>query len=145
MTKETLEAETPKPIQDWENRQVNGAALAGKSVHDDRVAKVAELRKRQEAYQASLPKKPLEALEEIKRTLKDPRELSEPQYAVRAALEIIHQLATHDALDDSDQMKEAIYWLTGEGLHGLRLLEDGTRRATNIAHQFHPAHTPFEA
>ena len=80
---------------------------------------------------ASLPKDPLEALAEINRTIKDTREMSEPQYAARAALEIIHQLATHGALDDSDQMKDAIYWLAGQGLDGLKIIEDGTRRATN--------------
>ena len=141
MTENTQKAEAPTPIQDWENREVKGEGMACKSVYDDHVAKVAELRERQEAYEASLPKDPLEALAEINRTLKDTRELSEPQYAARAALEIIHQLATHDALDDSDQMKDAIYWLAGQGLDGLKIIDDGARRATNIAQKFHPMHT----
>lgn len=103
-----------RPIQEWENDQVHGEAIACKKVYDVHLAKVTELRQRQEAYETSLPKDPIEAMAEINRTLKDTREFAEPQYAARAALEIIHQLATHGALEDSTQLKEAIYWLAGQ-------------------------------
>lgn len=145
MTDNAQKTKSPTPIHDWENRQVKGEGMACKKVYDDHVAKVAELRERQEAYEASLPKDPLEALADINLTLKDTSDIGEPQYAARAALEIIHQLATHGALDDSDQMKDAIYWLASQGLDGLRIIEDGTRRATNIARQFHPLHTVYRA
>ncbi|MBB06341.1 MAG: hypothetical protein CML03_12660 [Pseudooceanicola sp.] len=147
MTNDTadLANEEPRPIQDWENLQVKGDGMACKEVYDDHVARVAELRQRQEAYEASLPKEPLEALAEINHTLHDMRDASEPQYAARAALEIIHQLADHGALDDSDQMKDAIYWLSGQGLEALTLIEDGARKAVNIAHQFHPMHKVYRA
>ena len=145
MTDNIQKTEASKPIQDWENREVKGEGMACKTVYDSHVAKVAELRQRQEAYEASLPKDPLEALAEINRTLKDTREMSEPQYAARAALEIIHQLATYGALDDSDQMNEAVYWLSCQGLDGLTLIEDSARKAMNIAHQFHPMHEACRA
>ena len=134
-----------RPIQEWENDQVHGEAIACKKVYDVHLAKVTELRQRQEAYETSLPKDPIEAMAEINRTLKDTREFAEPQYAARAALEIIHQLATNGALEDSTQLKEAIYWLAGQGLDGLKIIEDGTSRARNIAQQFHPRHTVYRA
>ena len=133
------------PIQDWENRDVKGEALAAKELYDDHVAKVMKLRNRQEAYEASLPKEPLEALSEIRRTLADIDDLSSSEYAPRAALEIIHQLVTHGALDDSDQMREAVYWLVGQGLDGIGVIEGTTRRARNIARQFGPMHRPYQA
>ncbi len=145
MTENTQKTEAPTPIQDWENRQVKGEGMACKKVHDDHVAKVAELRQRQEAYEASLPKDPLEALAEVNRALKDMRETSEPQYAARAVLEIIHQLAIHGALDDSAHMEDAICWLTNQGLNGLKIIEDGTHRATDIARQFSPMHIVYRA
>lgn len=137
--------EAPRPIQDWENDEVKGEGMACKKIHDRHVAKVAELRERQEAYEASLPKDPLEALEEISRTLMDMGDIDGPSYAPRAALEILHQLSTHGALDESEQMKHAIFWLVGRGLEGLGANEDAARRAKNIAHQFHPSHIPYKA
>lgn len=145
MTKNTQKIEAPRPVADWENRAVNGAARACKRIHESEVAKVAELRQRQEEYEASLPKEPLDALSEINRCLHDTRDISAPEYAVRAALEIIHQLATHDALDESAEMKYAIHWLSGQAIQALTSIEGGTRRARNIAHQFHSMHETFRA
>ena len=67
------------------------------------------------------------------------------QYAVRASLEIIHQLVAHDAIDDSPQLKDALYWLAGKGLSGVDAIESGTRRVRDIAARFHPAHKPYKA
>ena len=56
-------------VQDWENRQVKGAAMACKKVYEDEQEKINELRARQEAYEKSLPTDPVEGLELISRTL----------------------------------------------------------------------------
>ncbi len=145
MTANTQKTEAPRPIQDWENREVKDQALIGKDLLEARIARTTELRQRQEAYDASLPKDPIEALDEINMKLKELYDLSRPEYATRAALEIIHQLATHHALDDSEALSDALFWLTNEALDGLKIIEDKTRRAANIASQFHPSHKPFEA
>ncbi|WP_138058676.1 hypothetical protein [Sulfitobacter geojensis] len=134
-----------RPIQDWENREVDGKGLACKRVYDKHVAEVAELRQRQEAYEASLPKEPLEALSEINHAMKDPREIESPQYAARAALTILQELSMKGGLDNSDQINEAVYWLSCRGLEGLALIEEGTRKAMAIAHQFHPMHEKYQA
>ena len=133
------------PIQDWENRHVKGDALACKRVFEAHLAEVAELRQRQEQYEESLPKKPRKALAEIHRTLLDQRDISEPGYAPRAALELIYQLVAHNALDDSDQMRDAVYWLAIQGLDGLKKIETATARAQHIARQVHPMYEPYKA
>ncbi|MEM7720743.1 MAG: hypothetical protein AAF376_00065 [Pseudomonadota bacterium] len=146
MTVQTAAIEDkPKRVEDWENREVKGEALAHKRVLETRAEKAARLRQRQEAYYASLPKEPLEALADIHRSLMDMRELAEPQYGPRAALEIMYQLATHNAFDESHQLKEALYWLAIQGLDGLKLVEDAQQRASDIAAQFHPAYEPYRA
>lgn len=145
MTKDISENNAPHPVQSWENRQVKGEALSSKCVHEQHVAKVAELRSRQEAYEASLPKEPGEALSEISRVLTGLDDSSEPQYAARAALEIIHQLTSFNALDDSEEMNDAIRWLSIQGLDGLKAIETASKRASDIAHQFHPRRTAFQA
>lgn len=145
MTETNKELEAPTPVHDWENNQVEGKALVCKKIYDQHVERTAALRERQEAYEASLPKDPIEALQEIDRALLDIRCTSQPAYAARAALEIIYQLATHGALDDSEPLRESVYWLAGQGLNGLKATEDTTRRARNIAHQFHSRHQAFQA
>ncbi|MEM9212634.1 MAG: hypothetical protein AAGA63_14220, partial [Pseudomonadota bacterium] len=77
MTNDTANTETtpktaaPMPVDDSENREVRGDGLVCKKNFDRHVATVARLRKRQQAYEESLPKDPVEALEEIRRALKD--------------------------------------------------------------------------
>lgn len=106
---------------------------------------VEKLRAKQEAYVASLPKEPVEALSEINRALKDPRENDSPQSAARSALTIIQELSTSGALDGGHQINEAIYWLTVQGLDGLKVTERGTLRAMSIAGQFEPRYEPYKA
>lgn len=135
----------PERVASWENRAVKGEALCVKTIHDDHASKVADLRKRQEAYEAGLPKDPVEALREVQKTLLDMSDLSEPEYAPRAVLEIIYQLTIHGALDGSAEIKDALYWLTSQGLEGLQAVENATERARDIAAQFSEHHRPFEA
>lgn len=144
-TENTPNTAAPMPVDGEENREVDGHGLVCKKNFDRHVATVARLRKRQQAYEESLPKDPVEALEEIRRALKDGSAMSEPEYAARAALEIIRQLALHEALDGSDQMCDALAWLADQGLDALKALEDGTSRAHDIARRFHKAYVPFEA
>lgn len=145
MTENTQKTAAPRPVDAEENREVDGHGLVCKKNFERHVATVAKLRARQEAYEESLPKDPVEALEEIRRALKDGSAMSEPEYAARAALEIIHQLTLHKALDGSDQMCDALAWLTDKGLDALKALEDGTSRAHDISRRFHKAYIPFEA
>lgn len=145
MTNEIQNTVSPQPIQDWENREVHGEGMACKTVHDDHVSKVAELRQRQEAYEASLPKDQAKALTEINKVLCDSGDLDSPEYAARAALTIINELAAKGGMDDSPQMNNAVYWLSEKGLDGLQLIETGVKRSKDIAHQFHPAHDKYRA
>ena len=73
------------------------------------------------------------------------RDITEPQYAVRAALTIIQELSMKGGLDENEQMNEAVFWLTSQGLEGLCAIEKSTRRAKAIARQFHPMHEPYQA
>lgn len=136
---------TPQPIQEWENENVKGEALSRKRFHEEHLAEVNELRQRQEAYIASLPKNPSEALTEIHSTLLDPREIGEQHYAPRAALEIIHQLALKNGLEDDEGIRDAIYWLTSQALNGLNAIDAATQQAQEIAGQFHPRYEPYKA
>ncbi len=145
MTENTQKKQSPTPIQDWENRDVDGKVKVYKKAYDAHVAKVAELRERQMTYEASLPKDPTEALIEIHRIGKDMRDFAEPEYAVRASLEILMQLASNGGLQDIEYLKDTVYWLLSQALDGLSLIEDSTDRVHDIARQFHPAHRPFEA
>ena len=60
---------TPSPVTDWENRSVNGDAKAAPGVLASHVAKVKELRAKDEAWWASLPAEPRDAIKAIKDTL----------------------------------------------------------------------------
>lgn len=145
MTQNNQPAESPRPVEDWENRLVNGEGLSCKPVHDGHAARVARLRERQEAYEANLPKEPIEALNQITRTLNDCRETVSPHYAARAAIVIVRELALKGGLDDSDQINSAVLWLTSQGMDALDLIEDEVRRTRDIAQQFHPGHMPHRA
>lgn len=145
MTENTQKAEAPRPIQDWENRRVKGEALFYKEGYNNHLERVSKLRERQEAYEASLPTDPIEAMSQINSRLSDIGDISGPEYAVRAALEIIHQLTTDRTLDDSDELKDAIFWLTRQGLNGLASIEESTQHVRAIARQFHPLNQPFRA
>lgn len=134
-----------RPIEDWENRAVKGHALMAASLFADHMAKVAELRGQQEAYEASLPKEPLDALADINRTIKDVTDLDSPEYAARAALEIVNQLATYAALDNSDNLKDALFWLSDRGLKGMDGIEAAAARVRQTAYQFSPFHREFRA
>lgn len=58
---------------------------------------------------------------------------------------IINDLALRRALDDGQDMNDAIFWLTYQAIQGLRLLEAGIERTHDIAGQFHDTHRPFRA
>ena len=98
-------------MKDWECHKVNGKALCAKSIYDDNLAEVSVLCERQEADMASLLKDPVEALNAIRETLIDLREIDsdEGAFAPRAALEILNQLTANDAMDDSPQMNHALF------------------------------------
>jgi len=135
----------PRPVTDYENDQVRGAATLPRSIFYAEQARLDQLRQRQEAYTASLPKDPVTALADVYSTLPELGEYAEPHYAARAALDIIHQLATHGALDDSLEIKQSVYWLTTQGLNAMRKIESANKRAKDIARQFHPHIEPFRA
>ncbi len=141
----TNTTQAPRPVQDWENEDVQREALAGKRVYDAHLAEVTKLRQRQEAYEASLPKDAVEAMDDIRESLKDLRDIDTPQYAPRAALTIVQELVLNGDLDGRGDIRNAVYWLSARGLDGLDLIESGSRRALDIASQFHPAHRAYEA
>ncbi|WP_299739052.1 hypothetical protein [uncultured Roseobacter sp.] len=132
-------------VQDWENRAVKGAALACKSIYEDNKKEAEKLRARQEAYKKSLPTDPIEGMSEINRALKDTQEVDSLHYAPRAALEIIRELSMKGSLDGSQQMSDAVFWLTTQAIDGLTAIEEGARRSRDIAYSFHPMHQPYEA
>lgn len=143
MTEQNIEA--PRPVSDWENYEVKGGALSCKDVYLKHLVEVDDLRQRQKAYVDSLPKDPTGALLEIHRTINDAGDIGADDYAPRAALEIIRSLATHNALDDSQHMRDAIIWLAEQGQGGLSSREASSQRAKDIALQFFPNHKPFRA
>ncbi|MCE8005997.1 hypothetical protein [Aestuariivita sp.] len=146
MTKERARANSePRPVQYWENRRTKGQALAHNRVFETHLAEVTALRQQQERYEQSLPKKPRKALADIYQTLEDTKDILEPSCAPRAAMELICQLAMHNALADGDQMSDAVYWLAIRSLEGLDKLEDAITRARDISRQFHPLHEPYQA
>lgn len=104
-----------------------------------------ELRQRQEACGASLPKEPQEALLEIERTIKYGEETDSTEYAARAALTIISEMTMRRGLDDSNEMNDAIYWLTRRGLEGLELIENSAIKVEEIARQFCQERQAFKA
>lgn len=142
---DTPKTEASTSVTDWENRDVKGAALCCKLIHEQEQDKIKALREQQAAYVANLPKEPLDALNEINRVLADPRDLCEPEYGARAALTIINRLATGYALNDDVSLSEAIHWLSGIGLDSMDALQAGNQRSRAIAGQFSEHHQPFEA
>ncbi|WP_306111573.1 MULTISPECIES: hypothetical protein [unclassified Roseovarius] len=134
-----------RPVKDWENKEVKGDALAHKRIFEQHKNEVAELRQRQEQYEKDLPKEPKEALRDIHRTLMDTRDIAEPYYAPRAALELISLIASSSTLSDGDDARHALYWLANQGLNGLDLIDAATARSRHIAYQFEERHEPFKA
>ncbi len=136
---DTPKNEAPKRVSVYENSEVRGAALTCKFVHDNEQEKIKTLRERNAAYYASLPKNEKEAFRDILKNLCDPRDVGEPEYGARAALTIIHRLATNEILSEDTDLCQAIYWLTMEGLDALGVIEDGNVRSRDIADHFvHP-------
>lgn len=132
-------------VQDWENRAVKGAAFACKSVYEGNKQEAEELRARQEAYHKSLPTDPDEALQHINKVLNKTQDEDSMYYAPRAALEIIRELSMKGSLDGSQQIGDAVFWLTTQALDSLTSIEDGILKSCDIAQKFHPRHQPYEA
>lgn len=132
-------------VEDWENRDVDGAAFAAKCIYEGNKSRSEKLRAQQEAYERSLPSDPEEALGEINKALKETRDVDGEHYAPRAALEIIRELSMKGSLDDSQEIADAVFWLTTQALEGLTSIEGGIRKSRDIAHRFHPMHKPYEA
>lgn len=123
---------TPLRVTDWENDASQGMALASKTISDDHIENVTRLRDRQAAYLASLQMEPGDVSSAVLKSLLCPADVGEPHYAARAALEIIHQLTTHSALDDSPQMKDALYWLSIQGLDAMASIENSIQVSIDI-------------
>ncbi|MFD1341447.1 hypothetical protein [Litorisediminicola beolgyonensis] len=138
-------AEAPRPVSEWENNNVSGQACTCKRVHEKHVEEVKALRQRQEAYEASLPKEPLEALRAISAKMVVFEDQDDSSEAIRAALTLINELATHRIDLDYPDMHQALYWLTSEALTGFKEIERSNREAYKIARQFSPSHEPFRA
>ena len=136
--------EDARPIQDWENRQVDGKGRACKRVYDDHVAKVSELRQRQEAYEASLPKDRQAALEAIsKLSIRDLRDVYENDCAARLAFVIIYELA--DKIEEDVDITDALKWLSRLGRDAVDRLDADMQKVHNIAHQFHDMREVYRA
>lgn len=134
-----------RPVTEYENDSVQGAALAAKKIFDEEQEKVAKLRKQHQDYKESLPKDPIQALKEISRTLPHMNESLSDQYALKAALILVNELALRRDLDNCQDLNDAIFWLTSQGINALRMLEESNARAHDIAGQFHDTHRPFRA
>ncbi|SFB82092.1 hypothetical protein [Tropicimonas isoalkanivorans] len=138
--------EAPRPVADWENREVRGDVIVTKSLYDHRAAKVAKLRQRQEAYEASLPKKKGAALREIADLMGGlVGDLDEEAYAVHATLELLGAMASGEVFTDGAVDTDVLYWLVSRAREGLADIERKTRRAKDIAAQFSPLHQPYKA
>lgn len=60
---------TLRPVTDHENREARGLARCAASIFESEQAKVAELRARQAAYEASLPREPADRIKAARRLL----------------------------------------------------------------------------
>lgn len=98
-----------------------------------------------QAYERSLPDDPIAALSEINRALVETRDAGSPHYAPHAAIEIIRELSIKGSLDGSQQMSDAVFWLTTQALDGLTSIDSSILKSRDIAHKFHPTHQPYEA
>ena len=145
MTDQAKAEEKIQRVKGWENDSCDGKVYQYKGGYDEHRSRVERLRQQHEAYLKSLPTDPDAALYEIAGCLEDPGGIGEAAYGARAALEIIHQLAAHDAFDDSGALKNALYWLTMKGLEGLEVSENGAHRALDIARQFSPGRNDYRA
>ena len=134
-----------RPVTDQDNRAVKGNALLHKTVYQDRLAQTAELRARQEEYERSLPKDPVEALREIYRFFDDWSDFDGPQSAVKSSLLIVNELASADPMHVNEDIKQAVDWLSWQGIDGLKEIEAQQQRVSEIARQFSDTYQPFEA
>ncbi|MEM9049964.1 MAG: hypothetical protein AAGC92_14735 [Pseudomonadota bacterium] len=120
-------------VSDEENSAVHGMALAHKALADGYMKEIHALRARQEAYEDSLPKEPGEAWRAIALKLLDLEDFGAPQFAARAALEIIYALAACRRLEDNERLSRSVAWLAEQGLTGLEKIEQSCDEARTIA------------
>ena len=123
---------TPRPVQDWENKDVKGMALCCDSLFDEYLEKVTKLREQQAAYEDSLPTKVDDAFRGINKALPCLDGIGEQDYGLRAALRIYNMLFSKgEPLDDTDI--DALYWLNCQTEDALYRIERGNTRARDIA------------
>jgi hypothetical protein len=138
--------ETPQRVTSHENREVGGEALVCKEVREHREERVAELRAREQAYWESLPDEPTEALNAVTRALPDMGDFDHKPYAARAALVLTHELAGNRLfVEGSDELNDAMFWLTSRAIEGLDETEAKVDHARAIATKLNSMQPPFEA
>ncbi len=134
-----------RPVQDWENRAVNGMAHSVKRIFEEDIESAKKLRERQEAYEKSLPKDPVEALRAIVNTLDSMEDLDSRYYPIKASIELLYELACKEGVFQDTEVRHSVYWLLCKAKDALCVLEAEHTKARAIARQFCPHHTPFEA
>lgn len=143
--KQAAAPEEHRPVSDWENREVKGAASKCKTLHEAEKAKVAELRARQEAYYESLPTDAKQAVRAISKALPDVTDLFGKPFAVKACLIIVNEFACHNKMAEDEDFNHAMFWLANQALQGMHEIEAGLERARDIARHFSPLHEPYRA
>lgn len=140
------ENDVAQPVESEENHEVDGNVFITHRPFEAKQAKIAKLRKQQEAYENSLPKDPVEAINEIRGLAPDVFDFTEPGYSSHAALYLIKELALRGAFEDGDKdLGEALWWLSDIALDDWKALAERVRRIDDISKQFHPMHEPYRA
>ncbi|AZQ69488.1 hypothetical protein EF888_21450 [Silicimonas algicola] len=125
---------TPSPVTDWENRSVKGDALAAPAVFAGHAEKVKELRARNEAWWASLPTEPTDALKAIKDTLHPDYDEYPAGFETLLHLSELMTLATaaYDA-DKGSRTHDALRWASEHLASSARQTAAELRKMSDVA------------
>lgn len=105
-------SDSPRPVTDWENKEVNFMASACDSLHERDMTKVRELRGRPRDYIASLPSEPIEATAAIWKLLSD--EMDEGLRKAQHALILVEEALRQCDVDGYPSLQDALAWAAME-------------------------------